>query len=221
MRSVFVLTATMLLASAPAAGQATGKYAFQAGTDDGSSIPGSIEITGSGPTYGGWIRWTAGQGPDSAAITKVVQQGSDVTVIGDNPAGQWTIHMTFAADSFRGTYEGPASGPIHGRRAISLDVTGVYDFQAGVPGGNKVGGRLVIRETAGQFSGTVAPDGGDQGQITRLTSQGSDVTIEATTTSNATVVLKLQARGDSLVGNYRVTAGGDDAGDFRAGRIRR
>jgi hypothetical protein len=79
----------------------------------------------------------------------------------------------------------------------------------------------VIRQTAGQYSGTVAPEGAEPAQITRLTATGQDVTIEAGIGNGGLVMLKLKAQGDSLLGTYQVTGGGNESGDIRAGRIRR
>src|SRR5262245_56136273 len=110
MKKLPLLLALAVIGFAPAArGQMmAGKYSFQAGIDNGQSIPGELELTGTAPGYGGWIRWMGGQGPDSARISQVSQQGAAYTIIGDNQTGRWTIHITFVADSFSGTYDGPA-----------------------------------------------------------------------------------------------------------------
>jgi hypothetical protein len=206
----------LLLGATPLAGQIAGRYAFEAPTPD-VTIPGELEINGTAPAYGGWVRWTSPAGRDSAMISRVTPEASNLTVVAENPAGRYTLRLTFASDSFTGSYEGPQSGPMHGRRML-LDPVGVYDFMAGPAEGNEQGGRLVIRGSHGAYTGTIAPDGDEPGPITSLQVRGSDLEIVAAGGS-VTVNLRLTARGDSLVGTYEVSNG--QAGRFRSVRIRR
>jgi hypothetical protein len=76
----------------------------------------------------------------------------------------------------------------------------------------------VIRESGGNYTGTIAPDGDDLGDISSFQLRGNDIVITAAGGS-VTVTLRLTARGDSLVGTYEVSNG--QTGRFRSVRIRR
>ncbi|MBI4502114.1 MAG: hypothetical protein HY700_13255 [Gemmatimonadetes bacterium] len=195
----------------------TGRYAFEAPLPDGGIIPGEIEIASVSPPAG-TVRWASPNGPDSATITQLTADGSSALVVSDNPAGRYTIHLAFVADTFSGTYDGPQSGTLHGRRVV-VDPIGVYDFEAGPSGGNKVGGRLVIKVGPAGYSGTVAPDGNEPAPITKVTTEGINVLVLASIGDGGTVTLRLKAVADSLNGTYEVSNG--EGGELRSVRIRR
>jgi hypothetical protein len=219
MRASLLIAASLGIVALPVHAQLAGKYSFEA-LNENASIPGEVEITGTAPALAGWIRWVSNQGPDSARINQVAQAGANVTVIGENQTGRWTLRLAFVADTFSGTYEGPASGTLHGRRANTPDISGIYDFEARSTEGKQVNGRLVVRQAGGQYTGSVAPDGNEPAPFSRFTTQGAGVVIEAGVGNGAVVTLRLQARADSLVGTYQLSGGMMETGNFRAGKVR-
>jgi hypothetical protein len=209
--------APLTLAAQGAPANLAGFYAFEAPIPDGV-IPGSLGLARhAGGAYRGMMRWVAPNGPDSATVTQVQVDGANAMVVGENAVGRWTLRLQFAADSFSGTYEGPQTGTIRGRRLL-IDPAGVYDFVAVPPGRGNISGRMRILGVPGRYWGTITADGEEPASVTSVGVDGTAVAIVASIPDQGgDTRITLQFAGDRFSGTY---ASPKESGTVTGQRVR-
>jgi len=191
-----------------------GTYDYTATAPDGSTLTGTIIITGSPGAYAGKVErdglgWTdltsvtvEGQ---TLTTTAQIQEGQVVTtatLIGDEFIGKWTLQ------GFEGTINGKRRTPVASSTSMvattaTLNPIGTFDFSAIGPDGSASNGFFTITSTPGGYVGRIEREGLGGTDLTSIAVEGQVMTLSAVI-PEGTVVLTLTFTGTEFAGKWAI-----------------